>query len=130
MKLSTFLSFGALPLGGASPAEALYEIVKLPHLCQTDPIGIWIFPKGFRPPQKCKQFDVPAGETISGFPRFRFAQIDAFTFPNRNYFVYFPVDNHGWTKEEIKKGLWTLLPRARTTTCYAANDGSPHCMAK
>ncbi|KAG7409569.1 hypothetical protein DER46DRAFT_689891 [Fusarium sp. MPI-SDFR-AT-0072] len=159
MKLSTFLSFGALLLVGPSPASAWPELQFRPEILENNTTWVaqgaitktsaetkdlplrcptprasflgrvftWML--GPKKP-KCKQFNIAAGETISGFPRFQTDQIHGFTFPNRTYFLHTAIEGYSIFHEEVKKGLWTMIPGAMTVTCYEGNDGAPHCVAR
>ncbi|KAF5712502.1 hypothetical protein FMUND_8383 [Fusarium mundagurra] len=156
MKHSTILAFGALLLGDVSVAQDFQfrpEVLEnnttwplkaatlktpdgpndLPQKCPMHRSSF--FGKAFEPiigksKPKCKQFDIAAGETRSGFPRFPTRQVDAFTFPNQTYILHADTPGlRGW-RGEVGKNVWTEIPGGTTITCYEANNGVPNCVLR
>lgn len=156
MKLSTILAFGALLLSDASAAQdfrfrpqvlennttwplegAIQKIPdgpknqSLPHKCPMprDSLFASVAQKilGNKKP-RCRQFNVTAGETLSGFPLFPTRQVHAFTFPNKTFFVQSALPGSELVSIEKQKNIWVTIPGGMTVTCYEGNDGLPHCV--
>ncbi|KAF5639541.1 uncharacterized protein FTJAE_4879 [Fusarium tjaetaba] len=156
MKLSNTLAFGALLLGDVSVAQQFQfrpEVLEnnttwplrgatlkvpdgpndLPDKCpmhRTSSVGKFFEGLIGAKKPKCKQFDIAAGETLSGFPRFPTRQVHAFTFPNQTYILQQDTPSVRGEREELKKGIWTEIPGGTTITCYEANDGVPNCVLR
>ncbi|KAF5593214.1 hypothetical protein FPCIR_5366 [Fusarium pseudocircinatum] len=156
MKLSTTLAFGALLFGDVSVAQQFQfrpEVLEnnttrplkgatlkipggpndLPQKCpmhRTSFLGR--FSEGVigKKQHKCKQFDIAAGETLSGFPRFPTRQAHAFTFLNQTYILHEDTPAVRGERVEIGKNVWTEIPGGITVTCYEANDGVPNCVLR
>ncbi|KAF5694031.1 hypothetical protein FDENT_1335 [Fusarium denticulatum] len=156
MKLSTTLAFGALLLGDVSVAQIFQfrpEVLEnnttwplkgatlkipggpndLPQKCpmhRTSFVGRFFESVIGTKKHKCKQFDIAAGETLSGFPRFPTRQVHAFTFPNQTYILQEDTPAARGGRAEIRKNVWTEIPGGTTVTCYEANDGVPNCVIR
>lgn len=156
MKLSITLAFGALLLGDVSVAQQFQfrpEVLEnnttwplkgatlkmpggpkdLPDKCpmhRTSAVGRFFEGVIGAKKPKCKQFDIAAGETLSGFPLFPTRQVDAFTFPNQTYILQQDTPAVRGEREVLKEGIWTEIPGGTTVTCYEANDGVPNCVLR
>ncbi|KAF4418549.1 hypothetical protein FACUT_11768 [Fusarium acutatum] len=77
---------------------------------------------------KCKQFDIAAGQTLSGFPLFPTRQVHAFTFPNQTFILHAALPGTKRLRVQRKKNIWVKIPGGMTITCYEGNEGIPHCV--
>ncbi|KAF4456901.1 hypothetical protein F53441_1112 [Fusarium austroafricanum] len=134
MKPYAILSFGAMLLGSASPAEASgcklppcgrfenntpwtakwADLGMTPHLCQLSNVA---------KPVKCKQFSLAAHSSRGGYFHKPRTDVDAFCFADRTYYVKFGPRG---SEKAIKKGVWIKINSAQTATCVSRN-GAPHC---